>query len=182
MARGGDDLVGHRLVTAREDEDLARLLVAGLDHVDRVAQHRRNDEAVDDRVDAHVAHEQRREDDHRVDGHHDAAVADRLVLVDDHGDDVRAARRAALPEADGDADAGDDAAQDDQQDAVADGIEREERLPGRRNGGQQRLQHRHRDREHGDAEDGLHAEVPPHDRAADEQQHAVDDERQHADG
>jgi len=87
----------------------------------------------------HVAHEQRREDDHRVDGHHDAAVADRLVLVDDHGDDVRAARRAALPEADGDADAGDDAAQDDQQDAVADGIEREERLPGRRNGGQQRL-------------------------------------------
>ena len=36
--------------------------------------------------------------------------------------------------------------------------------------------------EHGDAEDGLHAEVPPHDRAADEQQHAVDDERQHADG
>ena len=37
------------------------------------------------------------------------------------------------------ADAGDDAAQDDQQDAVADGIEREERLPGRRNGGQQRL-------------------------------------------
>ena len=72
-----------------------------------------------------------------IEGSLAAAVARGAAFAAERG--MELAGRIVERSGNGDADAGDDAAQDDQQDAVADGIEREERLPGRRNGGQQRL-------------------------------------------
>ena len=152
-----DDRLGHFLVVVRDDEDLARLLVSGHDHIDRVTHDGRHHVAVNHGADAH-AHQQGRTDDDEIGVDEDFAVADRAVLVDDHGHDVRAARRAALREAERDAGAGQNTAHDDGQQVV----DPEEVAIGKH-----LLPEVHAQGDDHHAEDGLETEIPPHDKSGD---------------
>ena len=162
------DGLRHLLIVVRDDEYLARLLVPGHDHVDRIAEDRGHHVAVDHRVDMEP-HEHRGADDHEVRIDDDLAVADRAVLVDNHGGD---ARRAALHEADRHADTRQDAAQDHRKDPF-----QMEEIPL----GQHRLPEIQPQRYDADAEHGLHAEVPSDDEPRHEQQHAIDQESHRTD-
>ena len=161
-----DDRLGHLLVVVRDDEDLARLLAPGHDHIDRIAHDRRHHVAVDHGADAH-AHQHGRGDDDEIGVDEYLAVADRAVFVDDHGHDVRTARRSALREAERDAGAGQNAAHDDRQQV----IDAEEIALGKH-----LLPEVHAEGDDHHAIDGLDAEIPPHDKSGDEQQDGVDDE------
>ena len=96
-----DDHIGHFAVVLADDEHLTRLLVAGHDKVDRVADHRYHDITVNYHRHTRCevgGEEERRADDEQIARNQYAAVTYTMILVYYHRHDIRTARRAALQE------------------------------------------------------------------------------------
>ena len=166
------DAVGHRLGLRGEDEGLHRLLVARQHKVDAIAAHAHDDAAVDEVLDG-VAHDEAAGDDDYVANQYDAALRDVVVLAHNHGDDVGAARAAALGKRHADAQSRQASAEDGREEMVGD-----ERLHRARHHrvGDEVLQQRHEQRGHHDGIARLDAEAHADDLQRNEQQHRIDDE------